>query len=73
MRQCRIAGSCKILYHPCCVDCKERACTNRCQNSPERCGCWDYFGPTQKAPSPLKGRTKINQEDLLRLHKQGLL
>ena len=64
MRQCRISSCCKLAHHPCCADCKDRTCTARCLNSPERCGCW---WDTALRPS------KIDRDKVLRLHNQGLL
>lgn len=70
MRMCKIASVCKIPCHPCCVDCKVKSCEARCLNSPELCGCWEESAPPRKA-KPRK--SKIDSQELLRLHKQGLL
>lgn len=74
MRQCKIASCCKLSHHPCCKDCKEHTCTNRCLNSPKRCGCWWESAPPHEAsPNPRKGKSKIDRQELLRLHDLGLL
>ncbi len=75
MRQCRIASCCKLAHHPCCVDCKNRACESRCMNSPERCGCCENnYAPRRKAAPPAKHSYtgKIDREELLRLNNLGL-
>lgn len=68
MRQCRIASCCKLAHHPCCADCKDKTCQVRCQNSPERCGCWEDYAPRTYRPR----KSKIDHQELLRLHGQGL-
>ena len=49
MRRCKIAVGCKNPDKPCCVDCSDKTCQARCQNSPSRCKCWEE-GPPPKHP-----------------------
>lgn len=73
MRHCKIPTGCKLPHHPCCADCKDKTCTARCWNSPSRCGCWeDSPDPKSKASHPGL-RSKINTQEVLSLHRQGLL
>lgn len=69
MRRCKIASCCKLAHHPCCADCKDKTCTVRCWNSPECCGCWEDSSPVSKRSR----KSKIDRQELLRLHGQGLL
>lgn len=71
MRRCKIPAGCKLPHHPCCADCKDKACKARCWNSPNRCGCWEN-APGSKGPIRER-KSKLDTEELLRLHKQGLL
>ena len=50
MRRCNIPPStCRHRYSsPCCKDCQEAYCENRCQNNPERCMCWADKPPRKK-------------------------
>ncbi len=73
MRRCKIPTGCKLPHHPCCADCKDKTCTARCWNSPERCGCW-ADSPEPKAEAARPGRpTKIDAQEVLHLYQQGLL
>lgn len=73
MRRCKIPTGCKLPHHPCCADCKDKTCTARCWNSPERCGCWEDSATVYlKAVRP--GRpAKVDPQEVLPLHRQGLL
>lgn len=71
MRMCKIASCCKLAHHPCCKDCKDKRCDARCLNSPEHCGCWEDSAPPRNRVQSRK--SKINRQELLRLHEQGLL
>lgn len=70
MRRCKIPTGCKLPEHPCCADCGDKACTARCWNSPERCGCW-MDDQTPKA-MPRGRKPKFDRQELLSLHKQQL-
>lgn len=50
MRRCKISPhSCRHRRTtPCCKDCQEPDCENRCRNDPARCGCWEDKPPRQK-------------------------
>ncbi len=68
MRRCKIPTGCKLPSRPCCADCGDKTCAARCQNRPERCGCW-----TDEAKNPHRGgRRKVDPQELLNLHKQQL-
>ena len=67
MRRCKIPTGCKRLDTPCCVDCKDKTCSSRCQNLPQWCNCWEEAPPPRRgSPSKLDGKT------VRQLHEAGL-
>ena len=49
MRRCKLVKCAKRGGNPCCADCDDKTCLNRCRNSPERCKCVSYLPPQRKA------------------------
>lgn len=68
MRRCNISPpSCRHRFTaPCCKDCQETGCPNRCLNDPGICGCWRDGPPCQKR------ERKVNSLQAVWLHEQGL-
>ena len=68
MRRCDIPpGTCRHSWTtPCCKDCGDTACGSRCQNTPERCGCWSDKPPKQER------ERKVDPLQVVRLYGSGL-
>lgn len=68
MRRCNIQPS--VCRHsraaPCCKDCSEADCSSRCQNTPERCNCWEDKPPHKKR------ERKVDSLQVAWLYGQGL-
>lgn len=72
MIRCRIYSCDKYKGRPCCKDCGDVRCQNRCENSPERCKCSyesqytvsEYSGPRPMSP-------KARRALILELHRKG--
>ena len=70
MRRCKTAPPrCRQPGKPCCADCQDKTCQDRCWNDPKRCGCWDE-GPL---PKKRERETRLDRAEIYRLHGQGLL
>lgn len=68
MKRCNIPPpSCRHPYMaPCCKDCAEKDCPNRCLNDPGRCSCWSDKPPRQKR------ERRIDSLQVVWLYSQGL-
>ena len=67
MRRCKIPTGCKRLDTPCCVDCKDKTCSSRCQNLPQWCNCWE------EAPPPRRGaHRRLDWDKVRQLREAGL-
>lgn len=67
MRRCKIPTGCKRLDTPCCVDCKDKTCLDRCQNQPQWCNCW------KEDPPPRRGAPRrLDWDKVRQLHEDGL-
>lgn len=72
MRRCKIApGVCTQSGKPCCIDCTDNICQNRCLNHPKRCGCWE---DSSELPPRKRGlKPTLDRDEIVRLYKSGLL
>ncbi len=67
MRRCKTAPpSCRQAGTPCCKDCADKACKTRCQNSPDRCGCWE------NSPAPQHRKHRVDAARVACLSDKGL-
>lgn len=70
MRRCKTAPPrCQQPGKPCCADCPDKTCQDRCWNDPRRCGCWED-GPL---PQKRERGTRLDRAEIFRLHEKGLL
>ena len=56
---------------PCCADCGDKTCEAKCQNKPERCGCWEE-GPPPKPRAPRGCYRKVDTLQIALLYGKGL-
>lgn len=61
---CRVMGD-----SICCAHCENRGkCLNRCENHPDRCGCWQ---DTEKPRRKAKPHHRFDPEEIVTLYQQG--
>ena len=65
MKRCKIAVGCKRADKPCCVDCPDKTCQSRCQNSPSRCNC------CEEGPPPRQRERKVDSLQVAYLYGQA--
>lgn len=66
MRRCKIPVGCKRSDKPCCADCEIKACPARCENSPQRCNCWE------EGPPPRTRERKVDSLRVAYLYSTGM-
>lgn len=72
MKHCKTAPpACLWPSKPCCEDCPDKTCQNRCWNSPKRCGCWTEGPPPRKRGKG--GGRYLDWDEIVRLRGQGLM
>lgn len=68
MRNCKTAEFiCPRSDKPCCADCGREGCSRRCENDPDRCGCWEDVEPPKRGT-----HRKFDWEEMARLRDQGM-
>lgn len=68
MSQCRIYSCRHRSGSPCCSDCDEPDCMDRCQNAPDRCKCWSNIIP----PKHGQRRAVYDHQQIVSLRAAGL-